>query len=73
MNTAMVPASPKPKSAMLITVEPKFDQLPTEKLRITANSNPIMEMERRKRAPIRKWICFKDYPSPSNALLRPLL
>ena len=50
-----------------MTVEPKLDQLPTANVRITANSYPIMETERRKSAPMRRWICFKVYLSPLSA------
>ena len=38
INVTRVPAIPKPKRAVLMTNEPKFDQLPTLKALITYNS-----------------------------------
>jgi len=35
INVSNVPAKPNPNNAVLITREPKFDQFPIEKTRIT--------------------------------------
>jgi hypothetical protein len=44
-NVSIIPARPMPKRAVVITRDPKFDQLPTEKTLIINNSKEIPAAE----------------------------
>jgi hypothetical protein len=50
MNVSIIPARPIPRRAVVITRDPKFDQLPTEKTLIIYNSKAIPAAETKNNA-----------------------